>query len=52
VVVPELVDRPWYAFFLHGHQAPVLERVLLREGGPRVVVASTPWQFRQRPKHA
>jgi amino acid transporter len=43
VVVPELVPRRWYHHFLTSHRATLLKAVLLWRGGPRVIVANTPW---------
>lgn len=46
VVVPELVQRRWYHFFLHSHRATLLKAMLLWRGGPRVIVINTPWYLR------
>jgi hypothetical protein len=46
VVVPELVERRWYHTLLHSHRATVLKELLLRRGGPRVIVIAAPWYVR------
>jgi amino acid transporter len=43
VIVPELVERRWYHFFLHSHTGTLLKVLLVRRGGPRIVVISAPW---------
>lgn len=43
VLVPELVERRWYQLFLHSQTAALLKALLLRRGGPQVVVINTPW---------
>ena len=42
VLIPELVHRRWYQFFV-SHRAMRLKAQLLLEGGPHVSVMSTPW---------
>jgi len=42
VIVPELVRRRWYNFFVPS-RVTVLKALLLINGGPRVSVLSTPW---------
>jgi hypothetical protein len=42
VVVPELMRRRWYHFFLES-QATILKALLLLEGGPQIVVIDCPW---------
>jgi amino acid transporter len=46
VVVPELVERRWYHWFLHSHRPTLLKGLLLLRGGPRVIVINTPWYLR------
>jgi amino acid transporter len=43
IVVPELVERRWYHFVLHGYRALQLKWLLLLHGGPRVIELSAPW---------
>jgi amino acid transporter len=42
VVIPEIVERRWYHFFLR-HRTTLLKGLLLMRGGPRIVVITTPW---------
>jgi amino acid transporter len=44
VVVPELVERRWYHYFLS--YATLLRGLLLLKGGPRIVVITVPWYAR------
>lgn len=46
VVIPELVERRWYHWVLHGHRPTLLKGLLLLRGGPRVIVINTPWYLR------
>jgi hypothetical protein len=46
VVVPELIDRRWYHLFVRSHRPTLLKGLLLRRGGPRVIVINTPWYLR------
>src|SRR5229473_822775 len=42
VLVPELVRRRWYHFFLES-RATILKALLLLEGGPQITVIDCPW---------
>jgi amino acid transporter len=42
VLVPELVRRKWYHFFVQS-RATLLKALLLLEGGPQISVLNTPW---------
>ncbi|HEX3776467.1 MAG TPA: APC family permease [Polyangiaceae bacterium] len=46
VVIPELVERRWYQYFLHGQSASLLKAQLLRRGMPGLVIVSAPWYLR------
>jgi amino acid transporter len=46
VLVPELVRRRWYHFFLES-RAIILKTMLLLEGGPQIVVIDCPWYLRE-----
>jgi amino acid transporter len=46
VVIPELVERRWYQYFLHGQTASLLKTVLLLRGMPQLVIVSTPWYLK------
>jgi hypothetical protein len=43
VVVPELVERRWYHFFLHNQTAAVIKGYLYFSGLQRVSVVNVPW---------
>ena len=51
VLLPELVHRRWYQFFV-SHRAMRLKAMLLMKGGPHVSVMSTPWYPDLRPADA
>jgi hypothetical protein len=46
VMLPEIVERRWYHFLLR-HRATLLKGLLLMEGGPRIVIITTPWYRRE-----
>jgi hypothetical protein len=46
VLVPELVRRRWYHFFLDS-RATLLKAQLLLEGGPRISVIDCPWYLQE-----
>lgn len=43
VVVPEVVDRAWYAFLVRPHTAALLREALVLEGRPHLVVVTVPY---------
>ena len=43
VVIPELIEDKWYAYFLHNQRARLLEWVLLVRGNDRIFSVSAPW---------
>ncbi len=43
VVVPELIARHWYQYFLHNHRSTVLKTILLARGNDRIVIINVPW---------
>jgi amino acid transporter len=43
VIIPELVEKHWYQYFLHNQRAAWLKSALLRRGSPRIAVISLPW---------
>jgi amino acid transporter len=51
VLIPELVQRRWYQFFV-SHRAMRLKAQLLLNGGPHVSVMSTPWYPDLSPREA
>jgi amino acid transporter len=46
VVVPELVERRWYHYFLHNQTAAVIKGYLYFSGLERVAVINVPWYLR------
>jgi amino acid transporter len=46
VLVPELVERRWYYFFLHNQRATALKLYLYAKGSGRIVVINVPWHLR------
>lgn len=46
VVVPELVERHWYHYFLHNQTAAVIKGYLYFSGLERVAVVNVPWYLR------
>jgi hypothetical protein len=45
VIIPDLVERHWFEYFLHNHRGDVLRTLLLLRGLDKVVVVSVPWYF-------
>jgi amino acid transporter len=43
VVLPQLVQRRWYHYFLHNHQGELMAALLLLKGERRVVIVDVPW---------
>ena len=43
VIIPELVEKHWYQYFLHNQRAAWLKAALLRRGSPRIAVINLPW---------
>jgi amino acid transporter len=47
VVVPELVERRWYHYFLHNQTAAVIKGYLYFSGLERVAVVNVPWYMKE-----
>jgi hypothetical protein len=47
VLVPELVERQWYQYFLHNQRARILAARLLTQGNRRIVIVKVPWYLRK-----
>lgn len=45
-VVPELVEKRWYHYFLHTQRATLLKTRLLMEGNDRISVLNMPWYLK------
>jgi len=43
VIIPELVEKHWYQYFLHNQRATWLKTALFLKGSKRVVTISVPW---------
>jgi len=43
VVVPVMVERHWYHYFLHNQRGAVLNAMLLWRGDRRINIVSVPW---------
>jgi len=43
ILVPELVERRWYYFFLHNQRANALKVMLSLGGNRRIIVINVPW---------
>jgi amino acid transporter len=43
VLIPELVERHWYHYFLHNQRAEWLRALLLAKGNQRVILVNVPW---------
>jgi amino acid transporter len=48
VLLPELVERRWYQYFLHNQRARLLAASLLTQGTHRIVIVNVPWYLRKR----
>jgi hypothetical protein len=46
VVVPELVERHWYHYFLHNQRAEILKALILLHGSQRIVLINVPWYIK------
>ncbi|MGO8788951.1 MAG: APC family permease [Terriglobia bacterium] len=43
VLIPELVERHWYHYFLHNQRAEWLRALLLAKGNQQIVLVNVPW---------
>jgi amino acid transporter len=43
VLIPELVERHWYYYFLHNQRAALLKTLLYVRGSQRIAVINVPW---------
>ena len=46
VLLPELVERHWYQYFLHNQRAETIAARLLTQGTHRIVIVKVPWYLR------
>jgi hypothetical protein len=42
-LLPEMVERHWFHYFLHNQRAEILKTWLLLKGNQRIVLVSVPW---------
>jgi hypothetical protein len=43
IVIPSLVEKKWYHYFLHNQRAMLLKAALRLRGDHQVVVVTVPW---------
>jgi hypothetical protein len=43
VLIPEVVERHWYYYFLHNQRAAVLKTLLYVKGSQKIAVVNVPW---------
>jgi len=43
VLIPEVVERHWYYYFLHNQRAAVLKTLLYVRGSQKIAVVNVPW---------
>ena len=48
VLLPELVVRRWWEYFLHNQRVQLLKLTLLMKGKQRIVVVNIPWYLTGR----
>lgn len=48
VLLPELVERQWYQYFLHNQRARLVAASLLVQGTHRIVIVNVPWYLHKR----
>ena len=47
VVLPEMVERNWYHYFMHNQRAQILKAWLMVRGSRRIIVVNVPWYLKQ-----
>jgi amino acid transporter len=45
VLLPEMVERHWYHYFLHNQRAEILKAWLLIKGNQQIVLVNVPWHL-------
>jgi hypothetical protein len=45
VIIPELVEKHWYQYFLHNQRSSWLKAALLRRGTQRIAIINVPWHL-------
>ncbi len=46
VLLPELIERHWFHYFLHNQRAEILKTWLLLKGNQRIVLVNVPWYLK------
>jgi amino acid transporter len=46
VLLPEMVERHWYHYFLHNQRAEILKTWLLIRGNQQIILVNVPWHLR------
>ena len=46
VVIPQLVEKHWYEYFLHRQRSQLLAALLLLEDEPRISIVNVPWHVK------
>jgi len=49
VVVPEIVEKHWYQYFLHKQRGKVLSLALIFKGNQRISIINLPWHLDEQP---
>ena len=49
VVVPEIVEKRWYQYFLHKQRGKVLSLALIFKGNQRISIVNLPWHLDEQP---
>jgi len=49
VVVPELVEKHWYQYFLHEQRGKILSLLLIFRGNQRISIINVPWHLDATP---
>jgi amino acid transporter len=45
VLIPELVERHWFHYFLHNQRAELLKALLLAKGSQQIILVNVPWHI-------
>jgi amino acid transporter len=45
VLIPELVERHWFHYFLHNQRAELLRALLLAKGSQQIILVNVPWHI-------
>jgi len=45
-VIPELIERHWYHYFLENNRAELLKAFILLKGNEQIVILNIPWYLK------